>query len=132
MVDDRPGRDPAVVITDRSHHKLKYFTPDGQYLSTVEGFLLPCHFDLHGDLMVVPDLDGRVTLLDKDNHPLVHLADDAAWRKQVDEASSARSPTLGGATGSSTRTTPASTHDGDIIVTDWVEPGRVIKLTRLT
>ena len=37
---------------------LKYFTPDGQYLSTVEGFLLPCHFDLRGDVMLVPDLSS--------------------------------------------------------------------------
>jgi hypothetical protein len=130
--DDRPGREPAVVVTDRVRHKLKYFTPEGEYLSTVEGFLLPCHFDLRGDVMLVPDLNSRVTLLDKDNQPLAHLADDAAWRKRVDEEKLRTKPDSWQAGKFIHPHDACFDHDGNIIVTDWVEPGRVTKLTRIT
>jgi len=129
--DDRPGREPAVVITDRVRHILKYFTPEGQYLSSVEGFRLPCHFDLHGEVMLVPDLSSRVTLLDKDNKPLVHLANYPDWQKQVDEKQLRTKPTTWEAGKFVHPHDACFDHDGNIIVTEWVEPGRVTKLTRL-
>ena len=131
-LDNRPGRAPAVAITDRSHHTVKYFSLDGQYLSTLDDCRLPCNFDLHGDLMVVPDLDGRVTLLDKDNNTLDHLGNDDAWRKQVDDGKLRTKPDSWRPDRFVHPHDAAFTHDGDIIVTEWVEPGRVIKLTRLT
>ena len=53
---DRPGREPAVVVTDRSRHILRYYSLEGKYLSTVEGFLMLCHFELYSDTKLVPDL----------------------------------------------------------------------------
>ena len=129
--DNRPGREPAVVITDRVRHVLKYFTPEGQYLSTVEGFLLPCHFDLRGDMMLVPDLSSRVTLLDKDNQPIAHLANYPDWQKQVDEKKLRVHPDTWEAGKFVHPHDACFDHDGNIIVTEWVEPGRVTKLTRL-
>jgi len=129
--DNRPGREPAVVITDRVRHKLKYFTPEGQYLSTVEGFLLPCHFDLRGDLMLVPDLSSRITLLDKDNKPVAHLANYPDWQREVDEKKLRTKPDTWVAGKFVHPHDACFDHDGNIIVTEWVEPGRVTKLTRL-
>jgi hypothetical protein len=129
--DDRPGREPAVVITDRVRHILKYFTPAGEYLSTVEGFLLPCHFDLHGDLMLVPDLSSRVSLLDKDNKPLVHLANYPEWQKRVDDEKLRTKPETWEPGKFVHPHDACFDHDGNIIVTEWVEPGRVTKLTFL-
>lgn len=129
-VDARPGREPAIVVTDRMRHQLKYFSLDGKYQSTVEGFLLPCHFDFRGDVMLVPDLDARITLLDKENRPLAHLADDAEWRKAVNEL---------GLRGKPEAWQPGKflhPHDacfdaaGNIIVAEWVVPGRVSRLVR--
>jgi hypothetical protein len=130
-IDARPGREPAIVVTDRMRHQLKYFSLDGQYQSTLDGFLLPCHFDFRGDVMLVPDLDARITLLDKHNRPLVHLADDAEWRKAVNEL---------GLRGKPEAWQPGKflhPHDacfdaeGNIIVAEWVVPGRVSKLRHL-
>jgi hypothetical protein len=130
-LDDRPGREPAVVITDRVRHKLKYFSLDAQYQSTVEGFLLPCHFDIRGDLLLVPDLNSRVTVLDRDNKPLAHLGDDAAWRYLVDEQKLRTQPDTWRAGRFVHPHDACFDHDGNIIVAEWVEPGRVTKLTRL-
>ncbi len=110
---------------------MKYFTPEGEYLSTVEGFLLPCHFDLRDDVMLVPDLSSRVTLLDKDNQPLAHLANYPDWQKQVDEKKLRVHPDTWQAGKFVHPHDACFDHDGNIIVTEWVEPGRVTKLTRL-
>jgi hypothetical protein len=130
--DNRPGREPAVVITDRARHILKYFTPEGKYLSSVEGFLLPCHFDLRGDVMLVPDLSSRVTLLEKNNRPLAHLANYPDWQREVDEKKLRTQPDRWEAGKFVHPHDACFDHDGNIIVTEWVEPGRVTKLTRLS
>jgi hypothetical protein len=129
--DNRPGREPAVAVTDRERHVVKYFTPDGKYLSTLSGFLMPCHFDLHGETMLVPDLNSRITLLDKDNKPIVHLSNDPAWGARVLEQNLRLQPDSWVA-GKFVRPHDACfDYDGNIIVTEWVEPGRVTKLTPL-
>src|SRR5262245_29648931 len=81
--DDRPGREPALVVADRANARLQYFTLDGKHLSFINDVLFPAHFDIRGDVLLVPDLHARVSLFGKDNKPIVHLGDDAEWRKKV-------------------------------------------------
>ena len=45
--------------------------------------LFPAHAKTRGDVLLVPDLHARVSLLDKANKPIVHLGDDEVWRKKV-------------------------------------------------
>ncbi|MFO0823760.1 MAG: hypothetical protein U0792_11685 [Gemmataceae bacterium] len=45
--------------------------------------LFPAHAKTRGDVLLVPDLHARVSILDKENKPIVHLGDDEAWRKKV-------------------------------------------------
>jgi len=82
-LDDRPGREPALVVADRANARLQYFAFDGKHLGFVEDMLFPADFDLRGDVMLVPDLHARVTLLDRDNQVLAQLGDDPEWREQV-------------------------------------------------
>ena len=131
-LDNRPGREPMIAITDRARHTVKYYTLDGKYASTLDGFLSPCHFDLYGDTMLVPDLNARVSLLDKDNKVIVHLADDEDWRKVCDEKDVRKHPELW-EPGKFVRPHDACfDREGNIMVTEWVVPGRVSKLTRLS
>ena len=83
-LDDRPGRKPSVVVCDRANKRLQWFTPEGQHLKTLDGFILPANIDTHGDVMLVPDLASRVTLLDKDDKVIVHLGEDPEWRARVE------------------------------------------------
>ena len=75
-----------IVVADREHHRLQYFTLDGKldHLVTNEkshendddGKLRrPCHFSQRGSEMLIPDLRGRVTILDKDNNVVAQLGD---------------------------------------------------------
>jgi hypothetical protein len=95
----------------------------------VSGFRLPCHFDVRNDVVVIPDLHGRVTLVDRDNAIIEHLGDSNApvWNNPM-------------------RNQPRDTfiagqficphgacfdHEGNIFVVEWVEVGRVTKLRKV-
>ncbi|MCC6677592.1 MAG: hypothetical protein IT436_10655 [Phycisphaerales bacterium] len=125
MVDSR-GKSPRLVVADRSNRRLQYFTLDGRH----EGFVTdemraPCHFHTRGEVMVVPDLEARVTLLDKDNKLIVHLGDGENYALR----DKPREQFIPGRF-----IAPHSAyfdHQGSIFVVEWVEVGRVTKLKRV-
>jgi len=82
-LDNRPGREPSLVVADRANARLQYFTLDGKFLSIVEGVSFPAHFDIRGTELLVPDLHARVTIMDADNKVITHLGYDQAWTDQV-------------------------------------------------
>ena len=79
-IDDR-GDEPLVVVADRALARLQWFTLEGEHRRTQDDFLLPANCDTFGDLLLVPDLVGRVTLLGRDNRVIAHLGDDSARLK---------------------------------------------------
>lgn len=132
--DDRPGREPALVVADRANARLQYFSVDGQPVEIVEGLLFPASFDLRREVMLVPDLHARVSLFDIRNQPIIHLGDDPEWRQQV-LANNFQMR------GDPSRWRPGKfihPHDacfdseGNIFVVEWVDAGRVTKLARVT
>lgn len=128
-LDNRPGRVPSLVVADRANARLQYFTLDGMHLGFVNDVLFPAHFDIRGDVLLVPDLHARVSLFGKDNKPLVHLGDDAEWRKKVLDGFKLR---LDESTWQSGKF--VHPHDacfdkaGNIFVVEWVQSGRVTML----
>jgi hypothetical protein len=126
---DTRGKTPVLVAADRRNNRLQRFTMDGTHMDFVPGFRLPCHFDEHKGLVVIPDLHGRVSLVGKDNQIVAHLGDSNApnWNNPL-------------------RTQPRESfipgqficphgacfdHDGNIFVVEWVEVGRVTKLRKV-
>ena len=126
---DTRGATPRVVVADRRNNRLQRFTLDGQHVDFIPGFRLPCHFDEHNGLVVVPDLHGRVTLLDKSNAIVAHLGDsqDPEWnnplrREPREKFIPGRFICPHGA---------CFDHRGNIYVAEWVEVGRVTKLRKV-
>ncbi len=117
---------PRLVVADRSNRRLQYFTLDGRH----DGFVTdemrsPCHFDVRGDMLLVPDLEARVTLLDASNKLITHLGDgeNFALRDKPREQFIAGKLIA-----------PHSACfdlDGNILVVEWVEVGRVTRLKKL-
>jgi hypothetical protein len=131
-LDNRPGREPAVVVADRANARLQYFTLDGKYLSMVKDVLFPAHFDIRGDVLLVPDLHARVSLFDKDNKPIVHLGDDPVWRKEVLDGFKVRADEKRWKPGKFVHPHDACyDKDGNIFVVEWVQTGRVTLLKKL-
>ena len=126
---DTRGTTPILVVADRRNNRLQRFTLDGTHIDFVSGFRLPCHFDERQGVVVVPDLHGRVTLIDRQNNIIEHLGDsnDPNWNNPL-------------------RTQPRTSfipgqficphgacfdRAGNIFVVEWVEVGRVTKLRKV-
>ena len=131
-IDDR-GEHPNIVIADRQNNRLQWFTLEGDPIKTMGDFLLPANVDRYGDLLLVPELQARITLLGPNDEVLIRLGDDADWRAKVL------------ANNMQLRSQPAKwesgrfvhPHDacfdkeGNILVAEWVATGRVSRLNRL-
>jgi hypothetical protein len=131
-LDQRNGT-PKLVVADRVNSRLQWFNMEGAHLQTIGGFLFPADVDVLGDLMVVPDLHARVTLLDGDNKVIVHLGDDEKWRQRVlDKNEKMRDRRDKWESGKFVHPHDACfDHHGNIFVTEWVNGGRVTKLEKV-
>ncbi|RMG40318.1 MAG: hypothetical protein D6725_03615, partial [Planctomycetota bacterium] len=128
-IDRRGGKEPTVVVTDRAHHTVQILTLDGKHLQTLTGFGLPANIDTWQNLMLVPELHARVSILDENNRVVARLGDDSERVKKVKNL----------------RANPKLWHpgkfvhphdacfdrDGNIFVAEWVATGRVSRLKRL-
>ncbi|MFO0844306.1 MAG: peptidase [Gemmataceae bacterium] len=132
-LDDRKGREPSVVVADRANARLQYFSLDGKHLGFVEGLLYPAHFDIRGDVLMVPDLHARITLFDKDNKPIVQLGDDPEWRKKVLDGFKVRQDPKLWIDGKFVHPHDACFDAaGNILVAEWVQTGRLSKLRKVS
>ncbi|HYE33231.1 MAG TPA: hypothetical protein VEH27_17515 [Methylomirabilota bacterium] len=135
-LDKRPGKEASVVVADRANKRLQWFSLAGKHLKTLDGFILPANLDTHKDLLLVPDLSARITLLDKDDNVITHLGEDPDWRTQVTkEGNKLRRNEQGEGWVAGKFLHP---HDacfdaqGNIFVAEWVHTGRVTKLRKLS
>ena len=130
-VDQRPGREPTVIICDRANHTVQRLKTDGEYIETLDGYGLPANADTWKDLMVVPELYARVTLLDGKNRVVARLGDDSK-RIRADKGFAVRRDAKKWLSGRFVHPHDACfDRDGNIFVAEWVGTGRVTKLVRL-
>ncbi|GMU38685.1 MAG: hypothetical protein AMXMBFR22_28760 [Phycisphaerae bacterium] len=123
-VDERGGG-ARLVVADRGNRRLQTFSLDGKHLGFVtEGMRMPCHFKIRGELMLIPDLESVVTLVDRENKVVAHLGD--GHPSQLRGA--AREQFLPGKFIHPHSATFLAT--GDILVVEWVPIGRVTLLKR--
>jgi len=128
-IDRRPGREPSIVICDRAHHTLQYFALEGKYIETLTGYGLPANIDTYKNLMLVPELHARVTLLNEKNEVVAQLGEDV---KRVTTGNNIRGDSSNWIDGKFVHPHDACfDNDGNIIVAEWVATGRVSKLKRL-
>jgi hypothetical protein len=125
MVDTR-GSEPRLVVADRSNRRLQYFDLDGHSQGFVTDELRsPCHFHERKGVLLIPDLEARVTLFDANNRLICHLGDGTNFALR-DKPRDQFIPGKFIAPHSA-----VFDHDGNIFVVEWVEVGRVTKLRRV-
>lgn len=132
ILDNRPGREVSLAVADRANARLQYFTLDGKHLGFVNDLLFPAHFDIRGEVLLVPDLYARVSLFDRNNRPIVHLGDDAAWIEEVKKMQIRRDPSKWPAGKFVHPHDACFDKEGNIFVVEYVETGRVTKLRRVS
>jgi hypothetical protein len=132
-IDARPGREPMLVVADRANHRLQYLSLEGEPVSMdTANVSFPAHVETRGDILMVPDLHARISLFDKDNKVITHLGYDADWTKEVLDGFKVRVDPTRWKPGRFVHPHDASfDKDGNIIVAEWVVPGRFTFLRKV-
>jgi hypothetical protein len=130
-LDARDGQ-PKLVVADRANRRLQWFDMEGKHVKTLDGFLFPADIDIQNELMVVPDLHCRITLLDGENRMVAQLGDDPKWRVQALDGFKMRGQRDQWQPGKFVHPHDACFDaEGNIFVTEWVVTGRVTKLCKV-
>jgi hypothetical protein len=132
-LDDRPGREPKLIIADRANARLQYFTLDGEPESLVGNVSFPAHFDIRGDKLLIPDLHARVSIFNKDNEVVAHLGYEPEWTKQVLDGFKMREEPERWENGKFIHPHDACFDaEGNIYVVEWVNVGRVTFMKKVS
>jgi hypothetical protein len=119
---------PLLLVCDRENRRLCHFDLDGKYARTVtEHLRRPCQVSLQGDYALVSELEGRVTILDRDNVPVAFLGDNpekTQWAKYELDPRDIYAGVFSAAHGC------FMDSNVNIFVSDWNQTGRVTKLAR--
>jgi hypothetical protein len=123
---------PRLLICDRNHQpkgRLLHYSLDGKFIDeVVTGLGMPTSAVVQGDYVSVPDLHGRLVILDKNNTIIAVLGYNADPSKggnynvpQKDWIEGVFSGTHGS----------SWDKDGNLYVQDWNVAGRIMKLVRV-
>lgn len=120
---------PLLLVCDRENRRLCHFDFDGKYVGTPTQHLRrPCQVALFGEYAVVSELEGRVTILDRDNVPVAFLGDNphqSEWADYDLDPNTIAPATFSAAHGC------FIDRDANIYISDWNHIGRVNKLSKI-
>jgi hypothetical protein len=120
---------PLLLVCDRENRRLCHFDFDGKYVGTITRHLRrPCQVSFHGDHAVVSELEGRTTILDRDNVPVAFLGDNPRkdqWANYEVDLGAIAAATFTAAHG------VFVDKQANIYISDWNKTGRVTRLSRL-
>jgi DNA-binding beta-propeller fold protein YncE len=125
---DTRGKAPVLLVADRENHRIQRFDLEGKLIDVLTPDLRrPCGMHQWQDLLVVADLAGRITLLDKDNQLIAHLGENQDQKKWANNGVPREQWVDGQFIAPHAARFDA---DGNIYVLDWVAQGRFSKLLR--
>lgn len=132
MVMDNRYNPPRLLICDRNHQpkgRLVHYSLDGEFIEeVVTGLGMPTSAAIQGDYVSVPDLHGRVVILDKTNTIIAVLGNNP---------DRAKGGTNGIPQDQWIEGIFSGTHgsywdkEGNLYVQDWNVSGRIMKLVRV-
>ncbi len=123
---------PRLLICDRNHEpkgRLLHYDLDGNFIAeVVTGLGMPTSVAIQGDYVSVPDLNGRLVILDGSNTIIAVLGHNADPSKRGNY----NVPQGGWIEGIFSGTHGSSwDKDGNLYVQDWNVSGRIMKLVRV-
>lgn len=128
---DRRGGEEVAVVCDRAKNCLQWLTLDGKHLKTQHGYGLPANCDTMGKLLLVPELQARLTILDEKNEPVARLGEDI--KRVTAPGANVRGDKAQWEDGKFVHPHDACfAADGSIFVAEWVATGRISKLKKLS
>jgi hypothetical protein len=134
---DTRRNEPRIYVADRANVRLQTFTLEGKHLGFINGmFRAPCCFYEHAGDMVIPDLYGRVTILDENDRLITHLGDSAVFdppgtlKERIPDWPNLPRERQEAGRFIAPHGACVDSH-GDIYVGEWVIGGRLTKLVRV-
>lgn len=134
LIIDTRQPEPLLLVAENLDNRFHYLSLDGEHRrferEADNCLIAPRHFAIQDQLLLMPDLGGRLSLFDRENRLVGHLGD--AQRPFEELVALHDDAAARFATG-----TFYLPHDaifdrvGNIIVVEWISTGRVSKLTRL-
>lgn len=113
------NREPEVYVADRHNDRLQVFDLELTHKRTLKGNVRnPCCFYQHKKHLYIPDLAGRVTIMDAKDKLTAHLGDGTETKKELRD----KNPALFSAPHAM-----CVDSRGDIYVVEWLDYGRVRK-----
>ena len=126
---DTRGSESLVYVADRVNSRVQVFTLDGKYVKIISnGIDFPCCFYESEGNLYIPDLHGRVTILDREDILITQLGEDKVARKKTAwprRPASELKPNKF----VSPHAVAIDSH-GDLYVAEWLPYGRLMKLIR--
>ena len=123
---------PRLLICDRNHTpkgRLLHYDLNGQYIDEViTGLGMPTAASVQGDYVSIPDLQGRLVILDKNNMIMAVLGHNPDPKKGGNYNIPQEQWVEGVFSGTHGSSWDA---DGNLYVQDWNVSGRIMKLVRV-
>ncbi len=126
-LDTRQGR-PLLLVCNRNNNRVEYWDLDGNFVKVIQKNLrMPAAVHIRGDYAVFPELQGRVTVLDKDGAIVAQVGDNPNEKQRANfglpqdqwKDGICNSPHGG-----------SIDKDGNLIVAEWSQFGHLHKFTR--
>ena len=120
---------PLLLVCNRNNNRVEYWDLDGNFVKVIQKDLrMPAAVHIRGDYAVFPELQGRVTVLDKGGNIVAQVGDNPV----PDQRANFGLPQDKWKDGICNSPHGASIDkDDNLIVTEWSQFGHLHKFTRL-
>ncbi len=126
-LDMRQGK-PLLLVCNRNNNRVEYWDLEGDFVKVIQKDLrMPAAVHIRGDYAVIPELQGRVTVLDKAGNIVVQVGDNPNAKQRANfglPPDQWKEGICNSAHGASID------KDGNLIVTEWSQFGRLHKFAQ--
>jgi len=130
MFDYRSGK-PELTIADRGNKQFQVYDQNGIFLRTFnDGISCPCAAIMGGSELIIPELNAKLTVLDRNNRLVCHLGDNEQTCSVKGWPDHPRSRIEQGKFNSPHAV--AADAAGNLFIVEWIVGGRITKLEKVT
>ena len=125
---DTRGSKPLLFVCNRNNDRVEHWDLDGNFVRVIQkGLRMPAAVHIRGKYALVPELQGRATVIDKDGSIVAHVGDNPNEKHRANfgltpenwKEGIFNSPHGG-----------SIDKDGNLIITEWSQFGRLHKFAR--
>lgn len=126
---DTRSATPLLFICNRNNNRVEYWDLDGHFVKVIQKDLrMPAAVHIRGDYALIPELQGRITVLDKDGRIVAQVGDNP----NTDQRANFGLPPDQWKDGICNSPHGGSIDkDGNLIVTEWSKFGRLDRFARV-